>query len=564
MTTINIRGYDMNKYYLYILPIIFSFMATACVSTAVIQQDSLPPKNPYLADSDYPILHANTGAAPVTSMAGPVDQSRRLKPDEITWKPVGFGNGWEFNYSGPYADGRQAIWIGGSDRLIKLDADSLETLASYDMTENPHTGEEVRKVVSQADAMTAEAKKDPVKLQELLDYLADIIVPILRTTGAGALYRFLSNENEQYVMTLNPDTKDILVGVYGDKVSGDIESDIVLKRQWTMPREEGVYSVGMAMSITYDGWVVLATTDGRLFAVSRDLKQQQMVQLPGNEQKGKGGYMGAFVRNGIAIDDVGGIYVVTRNHFHRVQWTGKKLSLDPADGAWSVEYKNGVNGSGTTPTLMGWGNDNDKLVVIADGKEDVAVNLYWRDNIPDDWQGLPGHPRRLAGTIPLGFGEVGPKKFKVEGSPLVHNYGVFFPNDTSKTPPPPQGAPDRDIFAKYHSIIGENYTIQGGVRYDWDPKKRHLGETWITPLELCPTICSHASNDLLYCLGRRNNEFVMEAIDWDSGKSRYHYILGESYKFNSHGAVARIAPNGAIDSPSLASGLIRISPDIIH
>jgi hypothetical protein len=534
----------------------------ALIQSAVAENTAAPPRHPYLADSDYPMLHASTAATPVSSQPGPVDISRRLDQKEIQWKPIGFGNGWEFNYSGPYPDGRRAIWIGGSDLLVKLDARTLETLSSLEINKNPHGSDEVIQAINHVDSRIPEARTNPEEVQKILDYLADIVVPILRTTASGAFYRFVSNDNEQYLMTRNPVSGDIYIDVYGDSIPGDITSAIELKRRWVMPREEGIYAAGMAMSITYDGRVILVTSDGRVFAVSRDLKEQDMVALPGNDAKGSGGYMGAFVRNGIAVDDEGGIYVVTQKHMHRVQWTGEKLSLDPEHGAWSTVYKNGERGSGTTPTLMGWGDGKDKLVVITDGEEKVSVNFYWRDNIPADWKGLDGHPRRLAGTIPLSFGENGPENFEVEGSPMVYGYGVFFPNDTSATPPPRQGAPDRDIFAKYHSIVADEYIIRGGVRYNWIPGSRRVAQAWMTPLELAPSICTHAANDLVYCFGRRKNEYSMEALSWQTGEPVFHYLLGESYRFNNHGGVVRISPYGDIDSPSMASGMIRLRPTL--
>ena len=35
-----------------------------------------------------------------------------------------------------------------------------------------------------------------------------------------------------------------------------------------------------------------------------------------------------WVRNSIALDDEGGIYVVSRNHMHKVIWTGEGFSKD--------------------------------------------------------------------------------------------------------------------------------------------------------------------------------------------------------------------------------------------
>ena len=41
-------------------------------------------------------------------------------------------------------------------------------------------------------------------------------------------------------------------------------------------------------------------------------------------------------------------------------------------------------GSGSTPTLMGFGDDEDKLVVITDGAKRVKLAAFWRDEIPTE------------------------------------------------------------------------------------------------------------------------------------------------------------------------------------
>ena len=73
---------------------------------------------------------------------------------------------------------------------------------------------------------------------------------------------------------------------------------------------------------------------------------------------------------GISVDDKGGIYCVTSKYMRKVVWDGKKLSDKEEDGAWKSEYDYVPNpkalsrGSGNTPTLMGFGPDDDKLVVL--------------------------------------------------------------------------------------------------------------------------------------------------------------------------------------------------------
>ena len=42
------------------------------------------------------------------------------------------------------------------------------------------------------------------------------------------------------------------------------------------------------------------------------------------------------------------------------------------------------DGTGSTPTLMGFGPDEDKLVVITDGARKMRLVAFWRDQVQAD------------------------------------------------------------------------------------------------------------------------------------------------------------------------------------
>jgi hypothetical protein len=140
----------------------------------------------------------------------------------------------------------------------------------------------------------------------------------------------------------------------------------------------------LGISMTYDGHLVVAAM-GALFVFDRDLKRKDYLLFPGEH-----------VENSIAIDEQR-IYVVTSKFMRGVVWDGERLSTDEAKGAWKSAYdvmpewaaiRRGAasHGSGTTPTLMGFGEDTDKLVLISDGHPDGAnraQQLAWL------WQELP-------------------------------------------------------------------------------------------------------------------------------------------------------------------------------
>jgi hypothetical protein len=133
-------------------------------------------------------------------------------------------------------------------------------------------------------------------------------------------------------------------------------------------------------NLTYDGKLIVLTT-GSLHAVDRNFQEKPETILFGKDE---------YVSNSTAMDEKGGIYVARDHLMHRFVWTGSRLSMDEADGAWSAPYDFGREppsvkfgiGTGSTPTLMGFGDDPDELVVITDGADRMKVVAFWREQIP--------------------------------------------------------------------------------------------------------------------------------------------------------------------------------------
>ena len=123
----------------------------------------------------------------------------------------------------------------------------------------------------------------------------------------------------------------------------------------------------------------------------------------------------------------------------RIAWTGSRLSTDEKDGAWSSPYDTGREppsvkfgvGTGSTPTLMGFGDDPDKLVVITDGSDRMKLVAFWREQIPADFKQQPGtRSRRIAGQVQITCGlSPQPEFIQSEQSVVVHGYGAFVVNN---------------------------------------------------------------------------------------------------------------------------------------
>jgi len=169
-----------------------------------------------------------------------------------------------------------------------------------------------------------------------------------------------------------------------DKNNGASAMFTAVKSMLPLKSLSGVYTV-----VGDNDWfyIVFPMETGTMIAVSPDLKEYQSIEMKysdvENTETHGVGY--GWVRNSIAIDKDGGIYALSRNHMHKIVWTGDRLSTDEADGAWTAEYRNGhIEGSGATPSLMGFG-DEDRFVVFTDGDIRMNVVLMWRDEIPENF-----------------------------------------------------------------------------------------------------------------------------------------------------------------------------------
>jgi hypothetical protein len=320
----------------------------------------------------------------------------------------------------------------------------------------------------------------------------------------------------------------------------------------------------MGMNMTYDGHIILATTDGYVIALSRDLKDVQTVRLPGAEKEiptlPKDWY---FVRNGFAVDEKGGIYVASNSHMHKVVWDGKRLSTDEKDGAWNEPYANSLGrGTGSTPTLVGFGNEPDKLVVLTDGDVLMNVTAFWRDAIPEGWKQVDKAPsRRIAGMQPATFGDPNLKAAQSEQSMVCSGYGMFVVNNEPKNVPKEilDDAQSKVLFIGYLAYLNE-FRPQGGQKFEWDPVAKTLKSAWVNKeiSDINGVPCVSTGSNMVYVAGARDNKWTLEGIDWTTGKTAFTYTLGGS-RFNSFYSMPQIDEDGRVMISALY-GALRIQP----
>ena len=518
----------------------------ASPETAPMDMAFAPP-NPFAANGVNPMPHGDPAQQDATPLPGPVDQTRRLKPEELAY--VFLGPGYFGAYtSSPYPDGRRVLWASGVNGVYKVDYETYEIIDHLPMPEaEKYTQEWAEKITAKLDKNNgATAMGAAIKALMPLKSLSGVYAVV----GANGWF-YLAQKDDSIV-------------AYGDEDPSDADSKIVLKAKFQMPEGEAGPSVGMNM--TYDGWIVFPTEQGYMVAVSNDLTEYRSVRLKHadtEETKTHGtGY--GWVRNSIAVDDEGGIYVASRNHMHKVVWTGDHLSTDEADGAWTAAYRNGTGeGTGATPSLMGFG-DEDRFVVITDGDIRMNVTLFWRDDIPEDWKQLEGAPsQRIAGQAPASMGDLNVQKIQSEQTVIVAGYGALVVNNTPRNTPffmPKEGVGRGATIGP----LGSNPKFQpyGIQKFEWNPEARRLEEAWTNEAISSPNGVPWVStgSGQLYFMGARNNEWTLEAVDWLTGDPTFHYILG-GQKYNNAFSGPTIDEKGRV-FVGTQWGRLRIQPEL--
>ncbi len=514
------------------------------------QADIFPPKNPFLADSAYPIGHTNSAQVDSTPVAGPTAPGHRLTGDEIVIRTTGPGHLANMVAS-PYPDGSRVIWTNSQHDIVKMDYATLQVLARYPLDNQP--------IFTQADADEIAAHLKAGALMDRLKYVGGIIGKMLPADLAST-YTMVDRDGEYLVGSTRG------LSAYGDAAPGQAKSQVVLKRSWKMPDDVPGAVVGINM--TYDGWIVLATDAGYLVTLSLDFAQHRSVALPHSDEAAaynarmtaehRSGYN--WIRNSIATDDKGGIYVAANGWMEKAVWNGRDLSIDPASGAWAAAYPNGTGtGTGSTPALMGFGA-GDKFVVITDGDALMRVTAFWRDTVPAGWTAPAGAlSDRVAGMMPVTMGDPNRKALQSEQAVVIAGYGMVVVNNEPAMVPP--GLPPR-AKAVLISMLGDDpaFTPHGIEKFSWDPGKHAMKEDWTNIQVTSPNCVPYASigSGLVYTVGVKDGDWTLESVRLDTGALAAEYPLGGT-RFNTLFSGIYIDPEGRVIYGGMF-GPVRLKP----
>ena len=310
---------------------------------------------------------------------------------------------------------------------------------------------------------------------------------------------------------------------------------------------DGVRLFGLSM--TYDGHLLVAFSNG-LAAIDRSLDPATARFVPFGA--------GETVNNSIAVDEKNGVYIATDKYMRKLVWTGTTLSTQESDGAWTSGYdaptdavppmiKFGL-GTGSTPTLMGFGTDPDKLVVITDGCKRMKLVAFWRDEIPDGFVQKPGTAsRRIAGQIQVtcGFSPL-PEWIQSEQSVVVNGYGAFVVNNR------PENAATYDIASANKILgvaaMGPMYAPPTGAeRFEWDPDADEWRSVWtrsdVSSTSMVP-IHSQSGNMALVNGYTAADGWEVTGMDWTTGETVHRTIFGRQTYGNGAYAILQYLKNG--------------------
>jgi len=474
-----------------------------------------PPTNQYLADSAWPMSHRNPynqASSPYPGIS-PIDvYNGNIEVDIEATIPVSITVPFSSSYNTWTGEERRAAWASTALEVIKMEMN----------------GDDIQRVQK-------------------------IKVPASKNPLSGA-YSIVDSENDFFV------PRDLSIHKYDDRFEKAVLSKFKEAALYTVPAELTLspddFIVGM--NITFDGHIVFATAAGLIGALDRDFESASYTVL------GDGG----IVSNSIAVDEEGGIFIVTSKQMHRVQWTGTELSRDPAVGAWTSDYDIGPEiplpgrlgtGSGSTPTLMGTGAQDDKFVVFTDGQELMNLVLMWRDEIPADWEPIaPGKDRRIAAEIPVTYGNTNATSSMSEQSVLVRGYSAVVVNNEYGDAVPPQ------LSVLLSNMPG--VTPYGMEKFTWNPEMNTGASEWANPTLSCPNgipTMSEATN-LIYCIGARQGAWTLEGTSWVNGQTVFALPLGGTNPliagaptWNSYYAATQVAENGDIVTGTYG-GIVRI------
>lgn len=537
-------------------------LAPMLAATSGAARATPPPRNPFLVDGIAAMPHFDPSASDATLVPGPTGK-RVLSERELRRLPGGVGNG--VHVSAPfYGDDVEVIWTVNAGRVakIRIDGGRFEELATHPLLPEGLVDAAAADDLTRAlDAARSEAELTAIVRERHPYWLERIAV-------RAGIYPMMDRDGSFYVACRD----EILV--FGDARPGDATSPIVLRRRWTIPpairsdwairrhaltrwwqgrlpqRPAGaqptlrqileiLHDTSLGLGMTWDGHVVVTTVSGGVAVIDREFRGPVHTA-----------WLGETVTNSSAIDEHGGIYVASDTRLHKLVWTGARLSREPRDGAWSAAYdvadgglsgiRAGSQGTGSTPTLMGFAPHEDHLVVITDGAPRMKLVAFWRDRIPDPAVPPAGAAsERIADQRVVDFGVPGQQVAQSEQSVAVWGDGALVVNNAGP-----------DTFGSaFENVVAIGVTRDGpkGVaKLVWDGVANRWRDAWSRADVGSPSTVPmvSAGSRQAYVQDAIAGRFSIVGLDWETGVTRTVLEFPPGQAFNGAYTQIQLLPSG--------------------
>lgn len=522
-----------------------SFIGEEAPEVFVAKVDmTVPPKASALGEGQCMMMHCDNWQSDTVDVPKFLPPSQRLTSDRIDlhWSsPIAGGL-----FDRVYPDGQRVYWLAKTDRIQKLTISADNQWQSVAELPVPtsrfpfYDPQTISDWVQEFDALGDSAER-----AEMAKFWRGYQQEALRAYNS-----LLDADGQLIVASLDR------VAVFGDAEADKADSGIEKRREWVLdprqlnrllvaPEARSPLPIIVAMNLLSDGHLVMATLDGTVVVVDRDFEEAHYHRLPGES-----------IWNQIATDDAGGIYVTTSHRWRKLVWTGSQISDSALDGAWSVIYERPEQGVGATapPVLMGLPEDEQRFVVVTNDKAVNEAVLLWRDAIPEQWQNLDGETnRRIAGRVPLTFGDESSEQSRVELSPTVSGYAAVFARgwDSSQGP----ATLDRQL------LLPQEGAGAGLQQLRWSTETQSWQSAWVRPDVASPnsTPVANAGSQHLHVLGPMQGQWVWRVLDWSSGQDLTLYGLGRSAALNPVMLGLQLSPAGEPMYPAFG-GAVRLRP----
>lgn len=383
------------------LPFSVALALCGSLAQAATPVPAWPASNGYLASSYNNQTHWNDAAT--DSISFPVARGDyEVTPESVQLLP---SEGVGLPVFADTVDGKMVYywWSGYALRKVSLEGGKLTELARIDVPVKLPNYKPVSAEQRVEQAKSVQKFLDAKDEQGLLDYLKSqpnrMLTAAADQPANGSVYALLTHEgafvgcNGRQVFRIDQvDAKRADSAMKLGTVSAippSLFDNEKVKRGTNFPVD-----MMFGMSMSYNGYIVVNTLGGKIITLNRETLQViDTYAVAGNDEL----FLNSFATGPEA--DGGAIYVASNTTMYRLMVDKDgKIHDDEAHGAWQAGYERGIrmpapkiaDGTGSTPTLMGFGPNEDKLVVITDGAKNMSMVAFWRDQIPAGWKQKPG------------------------------------------------------------------------------------------------------------------------------------------------------------------------------